>query len=148
MVYLFIVETQIKTRVDSLISDVRAGVRAALAEICEESEGHWYSSDNYGHAQTLTPEPPRWSVFYNKVSGRGTGDTTIENWGVCYENTRMMQCLGYNSGDDEGEEGTATTNYAIWDSTKEICTFTDSWYKKMCEQIGGYYNNEICYVGN
>ncbi len=143
-----LLETQIKTRVDSLISDVRSGVRAVLAGICEDSEGHWYSSDNNGHAQTLTPEPPRWSVFYNRVSGRGTGDTTIEKWGVCYENTRMMQCLGYNSGDDEGEEETATTNYAIWDSTKEICTFTDSWYKKMCEQIGGYYNNEICYVGN
>lgn len=138
-------DIKIRTRIDTAISDIRSGVRAVLADICEESDGHWYSA-NAQHP-TGTDATPLTS-FYAAVSGRGTQDETLKKWGVCYENTRMLDCLGHNSSDDEGEKGAATTNYAIWDSTKEICTFTDSWYKKMCEQIGGYYNNEICYVGN
>lgn len=136
---------QVRTRVESLVNDVVNGVRGTLAEICEGLDGHWYSAN----ATQPNPKPELLGVFYNQVSGRGTGDSTIAKWGYCYENTRMLQCLGYNnSGDGKDDDDTTTTNYATWDSSREICTFTDAWYKKMCEQIGGYYESENCYIGN
>lgn len=133
---------QIKTRVETAVATIKSGVRASLAEICEDLDGNWYN-------EQLPSDPPRWAAFYNKVSGRGVNDPIMNQWGVCYENTRMTQCLGYNSNDDSnGSDSGTTTNYATWDATHETCSFTDSWYKKMCEQIGGYFEQETCYLGN
>ena len=139
-------DIKIRTRIDTAISDIRSGVRAVLADICEESDGHWYSA-NAQHP-TGTDATPLTS-FYAAVSGRGTQDETLEKWGVCYQNTRMLDCLEHNSViADADDKENSTTNYATWDSVREVCTFTDSWYKKKCEQIGGYYENETCYIGN
>ena len=135
---------QVQTRVTSLVNDVISGVRESLAEICEGLDGHWYSAN----AVQPNPKPELWSIFYTQVSGRGTGDSTIAKWGYCYENTRMLQCLGYNSNDNEEGDTLTSANYAKWDATSETCSFTDLWYKKMCEQIGGYYEQETCYIGN
>jgi hypothetical protein len=131
----------IKTRVATAIAEIRDGVRASLAEICEELDGAWYSStgdDNAnGPIEQSMPDAKK-TAFYNQVSGRGTEDQTIKNWGTCYEKTIKLECLAYNN-DDE-------TNVATWNATTEDCEFTDAWYKARCEDIGGYYEGSVCYI--
>lgn len=140
-------DSKILTRINTVVADITASIRSILGEICEDNDGYWYSSDSEGRVQTPGSEiPPRLTKFYNEVSGRGTQDTTMEKWGVCYENSRMLDCLDYNNYGDTGENGEGT-KIATWNSSTETCTFVDSWYKKMCEQIGGYYENDTCYVG-
>ncbi|MBO4480283.1 MAG: hypothetical protein J5742_01490 [Alphaproteobacteria bacterium] len=143
-----LLDAQIKTRIDSAVADINNGVRMALREVCEEMEGHWYSSDANGTPPNdSTIGANRLGAFYNAVSGRGVQDSTLEKWGVCYENSRMLACLAYNS--NEGADGeVTTTNVATWDSTREQCTFTESWYENKCQELGGYYANSNCYIGD
>ncbi len=136
----------VRTRVESAIADVRSGVRASLSEICEELDGFWYPStdraDGTGVVKPVDSEigSKPLSKFYDQVSGRGTGDSTIENWGKCYENTIKLECLGYNSPDSTDGD------VAKWNATTEDCEFDDSWYKSRCEDVGGYYEGSVCYI--
>ncbi len=134
---------QVLERVDTILADIRYAMRNTLGEICEDLDGYWYASNNEGvkpevsSAEELHPL----AQFYNKVSGHGINDPVLEQWGVCYESTRMLQCLAYNENADN-----QTTEYTTWDSGQQICSFAPAWYESMCGRIGGFYDGGTCYI--
>lgn len=102
-----------------------------LGDICEELEGFWVAKDTYdSQPSNLLP------IFYRNVYG-GRKDKDALSWGVCIENSVMVQCLAQNS----PEKTVATYN-----AQSEKCEFTSDWFKMKCESIGGYYENDSCYV--
>ena len=112
-------DAQLKAYIDSATDDIVAEMQYELADICESFDGYWDRG-------TLTR-------FYSRVYG---GDTTKGGeFGCCYENSERMACENY------GDE------YARWNAATQQCNFMDAWYKMKCEtQLGGVYDDEICYI--
>ena len=134
-------DSELERELESILDDVSEEMDVMLGEICEEFDGYWLSA-GYDSASNMIAErlggtdgAQRLLAFYTTAYG---GDQT-EDWGMCLENTTMVQCLNYN--DTYGEE------VASYDITSDTCTFTDQWYINQCEQVlGGYYENNTCYA--
>ncbi len=118
-------DAQLSAYIDSATNDIVAEMQYELADICEGFDGHWDNGCGDGNG-TLTR-------FYSRVYA---GDKTKgKEFGCCYENSELMVCENY------GDE------YATWNVATQQCNFMDAWYKMKCEtQLGGYYEDEICYI--
>lgn len=104
-----------------------------LMETCENLDGYWLGNDDT--IDSRTENAKSLTGFYRSVYG-GNENTS---WGRCVENTTMIQCLSYN---EDGQEPVAS-----YDLVKDECTFTETWYKRQCEnQLGGYYEQSTCFV--
>ena len=134
---------QVQDRVDEILKDIKYAMNKTLQGICDDVEGYWYPADDLGNPREIPSEEDyrKQAQFYNKVSGNGVNDPILEQWGTCYESTRMLQCLAYNN---DGEN--TTENYASWDSGKQTCSFTTAWYESMCGRIGGFYDGGTSYI--
>ena len=125
-------DNQISTYITSKIGEVQAEVRSMLADICESKDGYWYDSPQDSEVPLMS--------FYNDVWGRGSQSNDTNNWGACYEQTDRIACDGYNTGLDED------SYISEWDASHEQCVFKDEWYKVKCDELGGYYEENMCYT--
>lgn len=125
--------------VADIIEDTKEQLEYQLDEACTKLDGYWYTTDyKVGNYDNLTPL----TAFYSAVYGRTPDAQEIgKGMGACIENTTMVRCLDYNSGEEEP--------VATYDAAKDECIFTDNWYKNQCEMVlNGYYENGICYTEN
>jgi hypothetical protein len=109
--------------INSAVQDIQDDIKSELADICEKLGGYWRNTAQNGETSL--------NLFYNNVYG-GTEKT---DWGYCYRNSERMACENYGD------------RYATWNAATQQCNFMDAWYKMKCEtQLGGYYEDEICYI--
>ena len=125
-------ETQ--STVNKIIDSIYEELDYQLMESCEELDGYWVAT---GDVMQEELSGKLLSAFYANNFGGRTGDTET-SYGRCVENDTMVQCISYNSGKEE--------QVATYDRSKDICIFTDEWYKMKCETMQGYYENSVCYV--
>ena len=100
---------------------------------------YWYSTQY--DENTFSQLKPL-AAFYSNVYGRTPNASEVGTGpGACIENTKMIRCESYNSG--EGEK------VATYDAARDECNFTEAWYQNQCETVlGGYYEGGICYYEN
>mgnify|MGYP003289584781 CR=1 FL=1 len=116
-------DAQLSAYITSATNDIVAAMQSELADICEKLGGYWRNTAQNGETSL--------NLFYNNVYG-GTEKT---DWGYCYRNSERMACINY------GDE------YATWNAATQQCEFKDAWYEMKCEtQLGGVYEDEICYI--
>lgn len=129
-------DSETKLKINTIISDTTEQLEYQLDEACTKLDGYWYTADYSSNTYTgLT----LLTAFYSSVYGRTPNSSEVgKGMGACIENTTMVRCLDYNSGEEEP--------VATYDAAKDECIFTDNWYKRQCEMIGGYYEGAVCYV--
>lgn len=122
---------QTRVQVQKAIEDISEQLDAQLGDMCEALDGYWLDAgDNSGKDLV---------VFYTSVFGNSVSTADTTSMGRCVENTTMIRCLAYNTGQE--------TPVASYDRTKDECIFTKAWYRSKCESLGGYYDeNSVCYV--
>lgn len=135
--------SNVDTKIETVLGDVSEEVSYALSEKCAEINGYWlegnydegskFKSGSYNELKTGEKLLPG---FYSNVFGRGSNDQHSRHWGVCVENTVRTQCLAFN---------TDTKTVATYNAGRDDCEFTDDWYNERCELIGGYYEGGTCY---
>lgn len=116
---------QTQTQIIKAVQDIGEQLEYQLMETCEELEGFWLDKEDES-GKLL-------QAFYTTVYG---GKQNMI-WGRCVENDVMVRCLAYNSEDAQ---------YASYNASTNTCTFTTEWFKNQCLQIGGYWENNVCYV--
>ena len=124
-------ETNVQNAIKKQLEDLKENISIVLAEKCEEIDGVW-TSEAVTNANLLR-------AFYANIFG---GSTTGGNdFGRCYENTTMLQCISYNA------DGAKDGDMARYDASRDECIFTDKWYEQQCAFLGnGYFENGVCYV--
>ena len=127
--------------VADIIEDTKEQLEYQLDETCTKLDGYWYTT-NYDESRFKDNNLIPLTAFYSNVYGRTPDAQEIgKSMGACIENTTMVRCLDYNSGEEEP--------VATYDAAKDECIFTDNWYKNQCEMVlNGYYENGICYTEN
>ncbi len=147
--------------ISKLVKTVGDELFTAQENVCEEVNGIWIKSEDWEPDQGYTIE-----AAYYKIAAGGTTPTdteikqyhdiavaaangqstegasnTITNapYGFCFQNTVRYQCLAQD--DDYGGKG-----YAKYDAATNTCSFTVEWYQGQCQKIGGYWENNICYI--
>ena len=125
-----------KRSVQAIIDDTKEQLYEMLETTCEELNGYWYTTQY--KKETFSQLQPL-AAFYSNVYGRTPNASEVgKGPGACIENTKMVRCESYNSGEEE--------KVATYDAARDECNFTDAWYKNQCETIlGGYYEGGICY---
>lgn len=126
--------------VDGIISDTKEQLFEMLETTCEELNGYWYSTQYNENEDTFSQNALKpLAAFYSNVYGRTPNASEVgAGPGACIENTKMIRCESYNSG--EGEK------VATYDAARDECNFTEAWYQNQCETVlGGYYEGGICY---
>lgn len=129
--------------VDGIISDTKEQLFEMLETTCEELNGYWYSTQYNENEDTFSQNALKpLAAFYSNVYGRTPNASEVGTGpGACIENTKMIRCESYNSG--EGEK------VATYDAARDECNFTEAWYQNQCETVlGGYYEGGICYYEN
>lgn len=125
--------TNFSAQITKAKKDFRENMDYILMETCESLDGYWLGNDDT--IDSRTENAKSLTSFYRSVYGGNEN----ANWGRCVENTTMIQCLSYN---EDGQEPVAS-----YDLVKDECTFTETWYKRQCEnQLGGYYEQSTCFV--
>lgn len=127
--------------VDGIISDTKEQLFEMLETTCEELDGYWYSSEYKEETFSQNALKPL-AAFYSNVYGRTPDASEVGTGpGACIENTKMIRCESYNSGEEE--------KVATYDAARDECNFTDAWYQNQCETVlGGYYEGGMCYYEN
>ncbi len=120
--------------INKIIDDIYDELDYQLMESCEELDGYWVATGDEMQEQL---SGKLLSAFYANNFG-GRTDNTETSYGRCVENDTMIRCTNYNSGKEE--------QVATYDRSKDVCIFTDEWYKMKCESMQGYYENSVCYV--
>lgn len=130
-------DQRIKEKVNLVFENLKSDLQFMLHEKCVEDyngNGYWYDESS-----RVSSNPSYLSAFYRDVfGGMDTSKISIWNgWGVCVENSVKTACEGYN---------TDTEKVATYNEDWDECVFTDAWYTKRCEMLGGYYEGGSCYV--
>lgn len=125
-----------KRTVQAIIDDTMEQLEYQLMDVCTELKGYWYSDDyNTSNYQNLKPL----TAFYSSVYSRSVDPAkATQGMGACIENTTMVRCLDFNSNEEN--------QIATYNADKDECVFTEEWYKRQCEMIGGYYEGAVCWV--
>lgn len=124
---------------------------------CEDSDGIWrdvLDAEEVASARETGLEP---AYYFTANNGREPDispreEKTIEvdggttragynqhEYGYCLKNTVRYHCLAQ-------DESTGSLGYATYDASKNMCNFTTEWYQIQCGRIGGYWENDTCYV--
>ncbi len=131
-------DTTVQNTIDQLINNVEYELASQLRDKCEEVSGIWLEDQT-----AITGVQKYEAKFYNDVFGLSTGNATAmaeySTHGVCIENSVRYACSNQ-------DEITGSQGWAKYDETRDICTFTDDWYKYQCEtMLDGYWDQGICY---
>jgi hypothetical protein len=121
---------RIKDKTAKIIDDIKSELSTMLADICTtDYDGNWVES-------APTDESDCVNGFYTLVYG---GKKSVGGeFGYCVKQSKKIACLAWNDGE--------TTTVATYDPVREECYFTEEWYQERCTDIGGYYENNVCYV--
>ena len=124
--------------VTSLVDSVIAELDVMYDTECDAVGGIWVESGDTGDS-TYVKNTNFEQKFYSAVIGgtKKTGDDGVNTFGVCYANSLKIQCE---------MQSTATNGLAKYDEVAGKCVFEPDWYKNRCEFIGGYYENDTCYI--
>ncbi|MDE6250254.1 MAG: hypothetical protein K2M34_01300 [Alphaproteobacteria bacterium] len=121
---------QTKTQIEKAISNIQEQLEYQMMETCEALDGYW---------QDTGAEGKELAAFYTSAYGNAKTNADILSWGKCVENSTKVQCLSYNTEEEEP--------MARYDATRDECVFTNAWYESRCAMLGnGYFENGICYV--
>ncbi len=124
-------DAQIQTQVQLAITGIEEELEYQLMDACETLDGYWVNAS----ASSSEKSGNKLKAFYSTVFG---GEES-ENYGVCLENSARIKCLSNNT-DDE--------TVATYNSETGDCSFTDAWYQRKCDELGGSFDNSVCYVEN
>lgn len=124
--------------VNSLIDSVIAELDVMYDTECDAVGGIWVESGDTADT-TYVKDTNFEQKFYSAVIGgtKKTAEDGVNTFGVCYANSLKIQCEMQN---------TATNGLAKYDEVAGKCVFEPDWYKNRCEFIGGYYENDTCYI--
>ena len=124
--------------VKSLIDSVIAELDVMYDTECDAVGGIWVESGETADT-TYVKDTNFEQKFYSAVIGgtKKTGTDGVNSFGVCHANSLKIQCEMQN---------TATNGLAKYDEVAGKCVFEPDWYKNRCEFIGGYYENDTCYI--
>jgi Zn-finger nucleic acid-binding protein len=122
------------------MEDITLDLTDMMSDQCEKSGGVWADASELGR---LNPsEYNNLTAFYSDVfNNNQTYVSDSASWGRCVETTTRAVCNAYNIDSD------STTPVATYDAASDTCSFTNEWYKKKCtEELGGTWEDTICYV--
>ena len=139
------VDATLKEKVELALSNIKSDMNTILSDICENTyKGIWIAATSYLEAQSTVKTAL--DGFYKTVYGgskpivNGTPSGTGTSWGICIENTVELQCQAQDS-------ATGGNGYATYDAANNSCKFTADWYEKKCtEELGGIWENSMCYI--
>lgn len=123
------VQQKIQLTVNNVIDDLVN----QMSDACEAVAGIWYSENATGFADMNT-----WLPAFTSTAFGGAVPNKNEIGGICVENTAYVQCVGKNT---DGEEPIAT-----WNENSQTCTLSDAWYVQQCSMLGGYFEDNVCYI--
>lgn len=126
--------------IDDIIAEIKSGMNDLLAPICAKHNGFWFArkDSTYNYETNVYDKMANGSSsgriknFYAEVYNNNENNS----WGACVENSAMVSCLAQDDGQN---------TYTKYDDRTMKCTFTDKWYRKQCESLGGYWW-EYCYL--
>ena len=116
-------DREIQLQIERALDDLKTEVDIQLDDACTELGGYWQDGNATGNDLT----------GFNSIVG-----DVDKNWGQCIENTAKTRCLGYNEG--------GQTEVATYDLKTDECIFTDEWFKSQCSAMGGYFEDDVCYI--
>lgn len=125
--------------VTSLVDSVIAELDVMYDTECDAVGGIWVESGETPDTTYVKGTNNFEQKFYSAVIGGIKNGTRagIDSYGYCYANSLKIQCEMQN---------TATNGLAKYDEVAGKCVFEPDWYKNRCEFIGGYYENDTCYI--
>ena len=125
--------------VNNLIAQIKSELQVLYDTECNAVGGIWVESGETADSTYVKDTNTNYEQkFYSALVG-GIKDRTIkiDSYGYCYANSLKIQCEMQN---------TATNGLAKYDEVAGKCVFEPDWYKNRCEFIGGYYENDTCYI--
>ncbi len=132
-------DSNIKTRVETLVGEVKDSLSSSLAEVCNDLGGMW--SPRYEQTGTELV------AFYNTAFGGNMPSNTTDkptgvDYGYCYQNNARLACQAYEDIELDGEK------LAEWNTATQTCVLNDAWYRYKCAELGtkGYYLDSVCYI--
>ncbi len=131
-----------RIQVVNAVRDVVDLVTEQLADTCNSLEGTWMSTYQIAtETQKLGEENfnsqyPHLAAFYTTVYGGNTNQGA--SYGRCVSSTKKVLCLAQNS---DSKNPVATFNEAT-----QRCEFKPEWYISKCDELGGIYEDNMCYV--
>jgi hypothetical protein len=144
-------QPEVAEMVNTTIRQILEDIDYVLSNECEEAQGVWKERSDVD--ATDKPEIAFYTSVYAGITPRidsGTAAAADSNgeyvkandgssWGYCVQNTVMYQCKLQ-------DENTGGMGYATFNAARNTCDFSQEWYKIKCEQIGGYFEEGVCYV--
>ncbi len=134
-------DSKVQTAMDNLAEQMDY----VLGKECENLEGYWLDvSETELHTlgnntiKINNNDHKLLIVFYNNVFGGNKSQNEV-SWGACVENSVMVQCLANNNAEE---------TVAQYNKNLDKCEFTDVWFTRKCESIGGHYETGSCYFLN
>ena len=132
-------DSKIRTRVETLVGEVKDLLSSSLAEVCNDLGGMW--SPTYEETGTELV------AFYNTAFGGNMPSNTTDrptgkDYGFCYQNNSRLACQVYADIELDGEK------LAEWNTATQTCVLNDAWYRYKCAELGtkGYYLDSVCYI--
>ncbi|MBN1324709.1 MAG: hypothetical protein JW974_00605 [Alphaproteobacteria bacterium] len=128
-------ESLVGGSINNIINDIEVNLSYVFTAACEEANGVWVDPED---AAGIKKE----AIFYSNVFGKeapSDSEANSSERGYCIQNTTRYQCLAQ-------DDATGGNGYAKYDSATDACSFTEDWYKLQCEKIGGYWDNNMCYL--
>ena len=133
-------DAEVRNIINRIMEDITLDLTDMMSDQCEKSGGVWADASELGR---LNPsEYNNLTAFYSDVfNNNQTYVSGSASWGRCVETTTRAVCNAYNIDSD------STTPIATYDAASDTCSFTNEWYKKKCtEELGGTWEDTICYV--
>ena len=125
--------TSVQQKVRVMAEDVVSDLENQMSDVCESLNGIWYSVNAGGFSDMNT-----WLPAFVSTAFAGVTPDKNQVGGICVEQTAYVQCLANNT---DGE-----TPVATWNESNRTCSFADTWYEQQCSMLGGYYENNVCYI--
>ncbi len=122
--------------IDDIVTDVTMSLSEMMLNQCKTLGGLWAESSEY------MPNYDDLKSYYNTVyNGNKTYVDNSKTWGRCIESNTKVLCESYNL--DDGS-GVPLTTY---NAARDTCSFSTEWYRKKCtEELGGTWEDSVCYM--
>ncbi len=126
-------EAVVGDTIDRLISEVETSLYELMEEQCESDEISGLCVDKDDAAGETREQAFYTTVFNNSNS------SVADDRGVCIQNTVKYQCMAQ-------DDATGGKGYAKFVPATNTCDFTVEWYQIQCSKLGGYWENNMCYI--
>ena len=120
-------------QIDTIISDISEQLYGMLTADCESMDGSWVD----GVATLDDIDGVINGGSFNADIQVGGKDLNSSGLGICINDPLLATCIGYNEGTDD---------IATYDVGTRTCKFMTDWLQDKCEMLGGFWENNTCYV--